>query len=231
MANSTISDRSYVTAALLSIFLGGLGVDRFYVGHIWLGVIKLITGGGFGVWYLIDLVLFVTGSVKDSNGRELAGIQSNRRTIMMIVGGLVIVGCFSTVVGLVAFRSAANNATSSETTEVHKESPAQSVRVSRTVAGWTYTVDAAKEQELFMEVKTNTDGTGILNINGRGCNSASATVADQPADGARSRVIAGKTYYLYPGTQTAMACDGEKADSDALVQQEIDLIFDSLSRD
>lgn len=66
------SDKTYLTALLLSIFVGGLGIDRFYVGHVGLGVGKLLTAGGLGVWALIDLILFATRSVKDSEGRPLA---------------------------------------------------------------------------------------------------------------------------------------------------------------
>lgn len=42
---------------LISIFLGALGVDRFMLGHTMYGVIKLLTGGGCGIWWLIDLFL------------------------------------------------------------------------------------------------------------------------------------------------------------------------------
>jgi hypothetical protein len=66
------SDKSYLTALLLSIFVGPLGIDRFYVGHVGLGVGKLLTLGGLGVWSLIDLILFATRSVKDADGRPLA---------------------------------------------------------------------------------------------------------------------------------------------------------------
>ncbi|MBU4690779.1 TM2 domain-containing protein [Mycoplasma zalophi] len=48
---------------LVSFFLGGLGIDRFMKGQIGLGVLKLITGGGFGIWWLIDLILIATGSI------------------------------------------------------------------------------------------------------------------------------------------------------------------------
>jgi TM2 domain-containing membrane protein YozV len=63
--------RSYVVAILLSFFLGGLGVDRFYMGYIGLGIAKLLTLGGCGIWSLIDFILIVVGKLKDADGQEL----------------------------------------------------------------------------------------------------------------------------------------------------------------
>ena len=51
---------NWLMALLLSIFLGSLGVDRFVMGHVGLGILKLITGGGCGVWWLIDVILIAT---------------------------------------------------------------------------------------------------------------------------------------------------------------------------
>lgn len=45
---------------LISIFFGTLGIDRFVLGHVWLGLLKLITAGGFGIWWLIDVILIAT---------------------------------------------------------------------------------------------------------------------------------------------------------------------------
>ena len=66
------SAKSWLTALLLSIFLGQLGIDRFYTGHIGIGIGKLLTLGGFGVWTLVDIILFATKSVKDPQGKVLA---------------------------------------------------------------------------------------------------------------------------------------------------------------
>ena len=41
---------------LLSFFVGELGIDRFYDGRIGTGIAKLLTGGGLGIWWLIDVV-------------------------------------------------------------------------------------------------------------------------------------------------------------------------------
>jgi TM2 domain-containing membrane protein YozV len=66
------NQKSYVTALLLSLFLGGLGIDRFYLGYTGLGIAKLLTLGGFGIWALIDFILIAVRSIADSDGRPLA---------------------------------------------------------------------------------------------------------------------------------------------------------------
>jgi TM2 domain-containing membrane protein YozV len=65
------SEKSRSTAFLLSYLLGYLGADRFYLGQIGLGVLKLLTCGGLGMWYLIDLILHALGELKDSDGKPL----------------------------------------------------------------------------------------------------------------------------------------------------------------
>jgi hypothetical protein len=63
--------KDWLVTLLLSIFLGSFGVDRFYLGHVGLGIGKLLTFGGCGIWWLIDVILIALGNVTDAKGRPL----------------------------------------------------------------------------------------------------------------------------------------------------------------
>lgn len=60
--------KNKTTAIILSLLLGGLGVDRFYLGYTELGVLKLLTGGVFDIMWLIDLILIISGNLKPKDG-------------------------------------------------------------------------------------------------------------------------------------------------------------------
>ena len=65
------SDKEWLVTLLLSLFLGTLGVHRFYVGKIGTGILQLITLGGCGIWTLIDIIMIVTGKFTDKGGNEI----------------------------------------------------------------------------------------------------------------------------------------------------------------
>ncbi len=67
------SDKDWTTALVLSILLGSLGVDRFYLGYTGLGVVKLLTLGGCGIWSIIDIIQIATKKMPDAQGRPLRG--------------------------------------------------------------------------------------------------------------------------------------------------------------
>lgn len=56
------------TALILSVLLGGLGVDRFYLGYMGMGVLKLLTGGCFGILWIIDIINIATGKLQPVDG-------------------------------------------------------------------------------------------------------------------------------------------------------------------
>jgi len=63
--------KNWTVALILSILLGGIGVHRFYVGKIGTGVLMLLTGGGCGIWYIIDIIMIAMGKFTDAQGNDL----------------------------------------------------------------------------------------------------------------------------------------------------------------
>jgi TM2 domain-containing membrane protein YozV len=65
------SEKNWVIALLLCVFLGGIGAHRFYVGKIGTGILYLFTAGLLGIGWLVDLILILVGKFKDKEGKML----------------------------------------------------------------------------------------------------------------------------------------------------------------
>lgn len=70
-----VSSKGRLVALLLCIFLGYLGIHRFYVGKIGTGLLWLLTGGLFGIGILVDLIFIVCGTFRDSEGKIVSDWQ------------------------------------------------------------------------------------------------------------------------------------------------------------
>lgn len=71
------SHRSKVVAGLLQIFFGGLGIGRFYTGHVGMAIAQLLvticTCGLGAIWPLIDGIILLATDSRDAEGRRLRG--------------------------------------------------------------------------------------------------------------------------------------------------------------
>ena len=71
LTTGTPEGKDWLITLLLCIFVGFLGIHRFYTGHTVLAILMLLTLGGCGIWTIIDLIMIVTGSFKDAKGNAL----------------------------------------------------------------------------------------------------------------------------------------------------------------
>ena len=66
----TMQFKDPTISIIISVFLGQLGIDRFIIGDTGLGIGKLLTCGGLGIWYIVDLFL-IMGATKEKNFESL----------------------------------------------------------------------------------------------------------------------------------------------------------------
>ena len=89
---SAVGSKSFLTAWLLSLLVGVFGVDRFYLGKVGTGILKLVTAGGAGIWVLVDLILILTNKQTDKRGYKLAGYDQHKKVALIVTGVVVVLG-------------------------------------------------------------------------------------------------------------------------------------------
>lgn len=65
------SEKRILPAVLLGLLLGVFGAHRFYVGKIGTGILQLLTLGGLGIWWLVDMVMLIVGAFTDDEGNKI----------------------------------------------------------------------------------------------------------------------------------------------------------------
>ncbi len=97
--------KSWLVALILSVFLGPLGADRFYLGKVETGFLKLITLGGLGTWWLVDVISVAKDKVTDAQGLPLerqSRFAANLRGIRLVLicaSPILLFGIFVIFVG------------------------------------------------------------------------------------------------------------------------------------
>ncbi|WP_319021106.1 TM2 domain-containing protein [Brevibacterium aurantiacum] len=84
-------NRSFFVTWLLSLLLGFLGADRLYTGRFLTGGLKLVSLGGLGLWWVIDLVIVMAGGLR-YDSRPLTGYDAWKEVAWIATGFLFIIG-------------------------------------------------------------------------------------------------------------------------------------------
>ena len=99
------SSKRKSVALLLCIFLGIVGAHYFYVGKVGKGILFLFTGGLFGIGWIVDICIILSGNFTDNRGSLLddSKMTQNEKNAVFLV--LTIIGIIGLIMGISSFEA------------------------------------------------------------------------------------------------------------------------------
>ncbi|MET3165431.1 UNVERIFIED_ORG: hypothetical protein ABIB19_003865 [Arthrobacter sp. UYEF10] len=149
------SNKSFLVTWLLSLLLGVFGVDRFYLGKVGTGIVKLITFGGLGIWALVDLILVLANKTRDKQGLPLEGYDKHKKVALIVTGVVILL---SIVFNSARAGSAPTSASSVSTAKDSVASPAASATATPTKDPAVAASEARASAEASPKAKADADG-------------------------------------------------------------------------
>lgn len=215
-----VSNKSFLVTWLLSLLMGVFGVDRFYLGKVGTGLLKLFTLGGLGIWALIDLILVLTNKTRDKHGLPLEGYDKHKK-VALIVTGVVILLSF-------IFNSTRGEAAPTSISAVNDSAAAPAEAVTQDPAAAKAEADAAakaEKAEADAAAKAEADAAAAAKAEKAEADAAAKAEADAAAKAAKAEADAAAK-----AAAEAAAKAGTVSQQNALRKAESYLEFTAFSR-
>ena len=84
-------NKSWITTFLLCLFLGPLGIHRFYTNKVKSGILQLLTLGGLCIWSIIDLITIASQKFKDNEGNRITCNNKKHKTVVICLSFIIVI--------------------------------------------------------------------------------------------------------------------------------------------